>query len=72
MVLSYFQDKQTIPLILDNLSFRILPLQRRKDLCALFFINSTGVYKFKSKQLHRIALNYKKFNELQKKVNKNF
>ena len=44
MVLSYFKDENKPPLILDNLSFRILDLKVRKDLQVNLFINSKGSY----------------------------
>jgi predicted transglutaminase-like cysteine proteinase len=71
MVLSYFQKEKLSPLILDNLSFKILPLTKRTDLQALYFINDSGVYKLEGKKLKKVAKAYKTFTELQKKVAKN-
>jgi len=72
MFLSYFQYKGKPPLVLDNLSFKILPMYKRSDLEAQYYINSTGVYKLlKNNKLHKIADRYKKFEDLQKKVTKN-
>jgi predicted transglutaminase-like cysteine proteinase len=71
MVLSYFQPGADSPLILDNLSFRILPLQKRVDLKPLLFINDSGVYKIESGKLKKSANRYQKFTELQKRVAKN-
>jgi len=71
MVLSYFQTPKNSPLVLDNLSFRILPLSKRVDLKPLFFINSKGVYKLKKGTLTKTAPEYKRFSELRKKVDKN-
>ena len=72
MVLSYFKYKGKSPLVLDNLSFKILPMSKRSDLEAQYYINSTGVYKLlKNNQLHKVADKYKEFEELQKKVSKN-
>ncbi len=62
MVLSYFEKEDRAPMILDNLSFKILDLQKRKDLKANLFINSTGVYKitddFKLKETKIKSLNF--------------
>jgi len=72
MVLSYFKVSNKAPLILDNLSFKILDLKTREDLQAKYFINSTGVYKINKKyQLIKIAHKYKEFEELKIKINKN-
>ncbi|MDD2790031.1 MAG: transglutaminase-like cysteine peptidase [Sulfurimonas sp.] len=70
MVLSYFQTKDDSPLVLDNLSFKILSLKQRKDLEADMFINSTGVYKYKNTKLVKIASKYAPYEELLKKVEK--
>jgi hypothetical protein len=70
MVLSYFQTKDDSPLVLDNLSFKILSLEQRKDLEADMFINSTGVYKYKNAKLVKIAAKYAHYEELLKKVAK--
>jgi len=72
MVLSYFNKKNSSPLVLDNLSFKILPLQKRTDLAALLFINANGVYKMKKDgSLQKVADKYREFEELQKKIAKN-
>jgi predicted transglutaminase-like cysteine proteinase len=72
MVLSYFQKKGKAPLILDNLSFKILDLKTRVDLEAEHFINSSGVYKIDANfKLIKVAQKYKEFEELKLKVEKN-
>ncbi len=71
MVLSYFKSKGKSPLILDNLSFRILDLKTRDDLKADFFINSSGVYKLdKNNTLIKTHSASTQFKELMKKVKK--
>ncbi len=73
MVLSYFYYKNRPPLILDNLSSKILDIHTRKDLTPLLFINTTGVYKIdKAYKLHKVAKKYKEFEEVQNKVKNNF
>lgn len=71
MVLSYFENKNVSPLILDNLSFLILDLQKREDLRAVKFINSDGVFKLNSKnELIKTQESSKKFLELLRRVQK--
>jgi len=73
MVLSYFNKKGLPPLVLDNLSYKILDLNKRKDLTPLLFINSTGVYETnKYYRLKKVADKYKEFEEVQHKVKQNF
>ncbi|QSZ43071.1 hypothetical protein GJV85_04945 [Sulfurimonas aquatica] len=72
MVLSYFKTQCSSPLILDNLSFKILPLDKRHDLQAEYFINSTGVFKLsKNLNLLKVADRAKEFEELEEKVKNN-
>lgn len=72
MVLTYFNQNNKSPLVLDNLSFKILTLKKRTDLKAEFFINTTGIYKMDTNySLIKVADKYKKFEELQDKVCKN-
>jgi len=72
MVLSYFQTQSETPLILDNLSFRILPLEKREDLVADMFINSSGVYRYQNKKLVKVASKYPKYQELLIKIKQGF
>lgn len=69
MVLSYFRDKNSSSLILDNLSFRILPLKQRVDLQADVFIGKNGVFRLNNKnRLFPLKSSSKKFQDLQKKI----
>jgi len=70
MVLSYFTEKNPDPLVLDNLSFKILTLSQRNDLEPIFFINSSGVYRYHDRQLKKVAKKYKEFEELKAKIAK--
>lgn len=71
MVLSYFDKEGESPLILDNLSFRILKLEIRKDLEADTFINASGVYKIdKNNKLYKVQNYSPKFEELLTRVKK--
>jgi predicted transglutaminase-like cysteine proteinase len=44
MVLLYFKAPSKSPLVLDNLSFRVLPLVERKDLVFQYCFNETTLY----------------------------
>ena len=69
MVLSYFKEAEKPPLILDNLSFKVLNLNARKDLRADLFINSTGVYKLTQKNLLiKVAQHFPKYEHLLQKI----
>ena len=69
MVLSYFKTKNKPPLILDNLSFRILDLKTREDLEVDLFINESGTYKInKYNNLVRTGCSPDKFKKLILKV----
>jgi len=71
MVLSYFKTKGKPPLILDNLSFRILDLKTREDLRVDKFMNKNGTYKItKYNKLIKISKPPKKFLDLLKRVEK--
>jgi len=69
MVLSYFKNKNKPPLLLDNLSFKILTLKQRGDLSVVYMMNSTGLYKIKDyHKLIKIPAKYKQFEELKVRV----
>jgi len=71
MVLSYFKTKNKPPLILDNLSFKILDLKKREDLEADLFINSNGVYKMnKDYKLVHVAKHFTQYDNLLLKIQK--
>ncbi|MDP3848477.1 MAG: transglutaminase-like cysteine peptidase [Pseudomonas sp.] len=44
MVLACYPSPQSEPLLLDNLTNRILPANRRKDLLAVYAFNAEGIY----------------------------
>lgn len=72
MVLSYFDKKGKAPLILDNLSFRILNLQKRSDLLVDIFINSRGIFRIdKNFKLKKIANKHSHYEDLLFRVSKN-
>ena len=45
MVLLYFKEAGRSPLVLDNLSFRILPLSERSDLMQQYCFNESGLFR---------------------------
>lgn len=72
MVLSYFETPQKTPLILDNLSFKVLDLKSRRDLKYMYFINEKGVFTIqKDFTLVKRKSNSQKFHELLAKISKN-
>lgn len=69
MVLLYEKEAAAEPVVLDNLSFRILPLTVRTDLKLIEFFNSTGRYKYgKSWQKIPQKGQYREFLNLLQKV----
>ena len=71
MVLSYFQHRGQSPLILDNLSFKILKLKERKDLKADLFINDSGIYKIdENNKLKKIQNSSIEFEDLIRRIKK--
>ena len=71
MVLCYFKDIGKSPLVLDNLSFRILDLETREDLEADIFINKTGIFKLtQENKLLKTADKHPLYEKLLKKIAK--
>ena len=71
MVLSYFQKKGKAPLILDNLSFRVLDLTTREDLKVDIYMNEKGTYKItRNNKLIKTGNAHKKFKELLQRIKK--
>ncbi len=69
MVLLYEEEEGQSPLVLDNLSFRIMPLKARNDLVLKDFFNSAGRYKYvNGYQKKPFGSNYAQFIKLQKRV----
>lgn len=68
MVLSYFPTPNAQPLILDNLSFKVLPLNQRTDLKATYFINNKGVFSLEQNRLKKEGAYNKKFVHLNEQI----
>ncbi|MBN45268.1 MULTISPECIES: transglutaminase-like cysteine peptidase [unclassified Methylophaga] len=49
MVLTYFENRRAIPLVLDNLINEIKPANRRQDLIPVYSFNGTGLWLAKSR-----------------------
>ena len=72
MVLSYFKKGLKSPLILDNLSFRVLELSKRNDIKADTFINANGVFTIDENfKLKKIASASTQYINLIKKIQEN-
>ena len=72
MVLCYFTRKNKAPLILDNLSFKILNIEERSDLKILYLLNPRGIYKIqKDYKLVKVAQSSHKLLALLNKVKHN-
>lgn len=53
MVLLYFENKNEYPLVLDNLSFKVLPLNKREDLKPIIAFNEYDSYLLKKSKLNK-------------------
>ncbi|MCX4186855.1 transglutaminase-like cysteine peptidase [Methylophaga sp. OBS4] len=49
MVLTYFENKRAVPLVLDNLITDIKPASKRNDLVPVYSFNGTGLWLAKSR-----------------------
>ena len=66
MVLLYFEDKKSMPLVLDNLSFKVLPFDIRKDLEPKFIFNEKNAYLLKNKKIDKkVRINWGKVDKWQ-------
>jgi predicted transglutaminase-like cysteine proteinase len=75
MVLTYFETKKSIPLVLDNYNKRILPATKRPDLIPIYSFNGDSLYLAKQKGLGKeipsgVAKN-KKWTRLLQNIKRN-
>jgi len=64
MVLFYFKEKNDIPLVLDNLSFKVLPLNKRPKLEVKFIFNEEESYIMNNyKKSKRVNINWGEDNK---------
>jgi len=72
MVLLYFKNRVAIPLVLDNLSWRILPLNKRQDLKIKFIFNEHQSFLMKNSTIEKkVKINWgsnKNWENLLKRV----
>jgi len=71
MVLLYVKDKNSSPLVLDNLSFRVLSFEKRTDLVPRVAFNEIDSYLFtKNKFTQKVVIDWKNDNKWAKLLNK--
>ncbi|RXJ65467.1 hypothetical protein CRV08_15205 [Halarcobacter ebronensis] len=64
MVLLYIENKTSMPLVMDNLSFKILPFDKRKRLEPKVIFNENIAYKLKNKKIEkRVKIDWGKVNK---------
>ena len=55
MVLTYYETPTSIPLVLDNLNFKVLPANSRNDLAFVYSFNAKALYLNRQKGLGKIV-----------------
>uniref|UniRef100_UPI0040488062 transglutaminase-like cysteine peptidase n=1 Tax=Aliarcobacter sp. TaxID=2321116 RepID=UPI0040488062 len=71
MVLLYLENKNSTPLVLDNLSTNVVPLTKRKKLIPKFAFNEIDSYKFTHKEFtQKININWGKEDKWNKLLNR--
>jgi predicted transglutaminase-like cysteine proteinase len=55
MVLTYFETPTSVPLVLDNINFKILPATQRSDLAPVYSFNGDALYLAKQQGLGQIV-----------------
>lgn len=71
MVLLYFKDDKSIPLVLDNLSFKVIPLSKRKKLVPRVIFNEYSSYILKNNYIDKqVNINWNGDNKWQKVLDK--
>ena len=71
MVILYVNDKNTSPLVLDNLSSKVIPFTKRKKLIPKFAFNEIDAYKFnQNKFLKKVKINWGKEDKWDKLLNR--
>lgn len=76
MVLSYYDTPSSIPLVLDNLNYKVLPASQRNDLAFVYSFNATKLYLNRQKGLGKVVLGgrnkNKKWATFLEKIEKEF
>lgn len=55
MVLTYYETPSSVPLVLDNINFKILPATQRSDLAPVYSFNGDALYLAKQQGLGQIV-----------------
>jgi predicted transglutaminase-like cysteine proteinase len=63
MVLTYFKAPKSVPLVLDNMNFKIFPANKRRDLKPIFSFNAESLYKAKQQGLGKLIPSGNKKNK---------
>ena len=67
MVLFYLEDLNSTPLVMDNLNFKVLPLNKRINLIPRFAFNELDSYKFTlEKFTDKVTVNWGKEDKWKK------
>ncbi len=69
MVLTYFETPQTVPLVLDNINFRVFPATKRKDLIPIYNFNADVLEDAKEKK--NLPKTHKKWDRLIENIQRN-
>ena len=71
MVLLYVENKNSSPLVLDNLSFRVLPFSKRDDLTPVVAFNELNSYEFtKDKFTQLVTIDWQNNNKWDRVLNR--
>lgn len=71
MVLLYVEDKNSSPLVMDNLSFRVIPFTKRPDLTPEFAFNEIDSYLLtREKFTQKVRVNWGKENKWEDLLNR--
>ena len=55
MVLTYYETPKSMPLVLDNLNFKVLPASNRNDLAFVYSFNAKELYLSRQKGLGKVV-----------------
>ncbi len=71
MVLFYLENKKSTPLVLDNLSYKVIPLTQREKLIPRFAFNEIDSYKFTNQKFtEKVKINWGEENKWGKLLNR--
>ena len=76
MVLTYYETPKSVPLVLDNINFKILPASRRNDLAFVYSFNAKELYLNRQKSLGKVVPGgrnkNRKWSQFLEKIEKEF